>query len=271
MTNDELAARIARAMQARGYAVDKGEGEINIVYVEGMNRDGTRNGNRRNAFDDLRIVITYRNGRPVIAGMWDATTQPGVRFTQHPVADARTLGAAIIDLGQQRCWQVGCHRGQYEALVQRNPAHPVTICRDKNMDYRRDGDRKTTGVYGINQHHGHDAPKSDIGGHSAGCLVTPKIADHAAFMRLVKSDPRHRANNRFVFATTVMPAAWVLDEPKPAAPKPISKKLTAFGALGAAVAAITASLAEHPVLATLVVLIILAALALGAALFWRKV
>lgn len=264
MITDELASRIVRAMTARGYTIDKGEGEVNIVYVEGMNPDGSRNANRPNAFDDLRVTFSYQGGKPVVSGLWEATTQPGKRFTEHPVAAARALGAAIIVHGQQRCWQVGLHRQSYEALVQ--TGGPVTICRDKNMDYRRDGDRQTTGFYGINQHHGGDAPKGDIGGHSAGCLVTPKVRDHQAFMRIVKSDPRYRADRKFVFATTVMPAAW-LDHPRP---KDVAKKTTLLGAIGAAAVAAAAFLADHPAVLAVVVLGIFATLAVTALLYTRK-
>lgn len=221
MTQDELAARIVRAMTARGYVIDKGFGEINIVYVEGMDMDGSKNANRPNAYDDLRILISFRDDKPFIVGMWHATTQTGVRLRDNPVSGARALGSAIITLGQQRCWTVDLHSGKYEALCQR--AAVCSVHRDANKDSRRDGDQITTGWYGINQHHGGDSPRENIGGHSAGCLVTPKVKDHETFMRLVKTDPRYRVNPGragFVFRTTVMPADWVLQEyPKPVAEK----------------------------------------------------
>ena len=38
----DLAHLVVAAMERKGYQVDRGPGELNIVYVEGMNPDGTR-------------------------------------------------------------------------------------------------------------------------------------------------------------------------------------------------------------------------------------
>src|SRR4051812_33149900 len=111
----DFAHRIYDTMKARGFVFDEGAGQINIVYVEGCNGDGTPNQNRPNAFDDVRLVLRMEAGQPKIINWWGATTQPGTLLTQNPVADARTKGAAIIETGQQRAWQVGLHRGQYES------------------------------------------------------------------------------------------------------------------------------------------------------------
>jgi hypothetical protein len=214
-----LAARIVAAAEKRGARIDRGPGELNIVYVEGVEPDGTPNANRSNAFDDVRYVIGFRDGAPQIIGAWEATTQTGRLYTENPVEDARALGAAIIALGQQRCWQFGLHRG-YEALVQSGGA--ISVDRDKNKNYVRD-DLVTTGWYGINQHHAFDAPRDDIGSHSAGCMVGRTVAGHHEFMALVKSDPRYRADPKFVFATTVitaddLPAVGTSLKPTPTVP-----------------------------------------------------
>jgi len=201
-----FADRIVRAMMARNYVLAVAPDTVNIVYVEGCNLDGTQNYNRPNAFDDARIVLVFENGVPVIKGVWDATTQTGKKYTLDPVPGARDKGAAIIELGQQRCWQVGKHRG-YEALAQTGAV--VVVARDLNKDFRRDNDRHTTGFYGINQHHGANAPQDDIGGHSAGCLVGRTVAGHKEFMKIVKTDPRYLADKKYVFRTTVMPFEWV--------------------------------------------------------------
>lgn len=199
-----LAAKIVVAMNKANIPTDTAPGEVNIVYIEGLNRDGTSNANRDNAFDDLRCVIGFENGTPRLLGAWEATTQPGTRYTQTPI---NNLGAAIIKLGQQRAWQVGSHRGDHEALVQ--TGGEVTVYRDGNKNYRRD-DRTTTGWYGINQHWGYDQPVTDIGGSSAGCLVGRTKQGHRDFMAIVKSDPRYRTNHSFIFSTTILTAAQVL-------------------------------------------------------------
>lgn len=198
-------SRIVRSMERRNYAVNRKPGEINIVYLEGADEDGTPNNDGPNEFNDRRIVITFRNDEPVIVGNWEATCEPGRRYTEHPLPGV--AGAARIAFGQYRAWQVGVHRNHHEALVQTGGV--VTVCRDVNKDYERDGDRRTTGFYGINQHHGYDCPQDDIRTASAGCLVGRTVAGHRAFMALVKSDPRYLRDKRFVFATTIMPAEWV--------------------------------------------------------------
>lgn len=198
---------VLAAMVARKDPVDKGDDVINIVYVEGVNTDGTPNQNRRNAFDDARIILRVgSDGIPKIIGIWESTIETGEFFTYNPIAEDGA-GAARIIFGYQECWQVGLHRG-YEALVQ--TGGPCSVARDKNMDFSRDGDLVTTGWYGINQHHGFNAPRDNIGRNSAGCLVGRMIKGHEEFMALVKSDKRYKNDHKFVFGTTVLKASEVL-------------------------------------------------------------
>ena len=200
-----LAARIVRVMEERGHRLDKGDGEINIVYVEGLSPDGTPNRNEPNRFNDLRLILRFVGGRPEIVRSWEATTEPGRYYTDHPL---NTQGAARIALGQHLgAWQVGVHRESHEALVQTGAA--LTVCRDTNRDFKRDGDVRDTGFFGINQHWGYDAPTDDIGKASAGCLVGRTTEGHREFMDLVKSDRRYRADHQFHFSTTVLTAVDV--------------------------------------------------------------
>ena len=189
--------------------IDCGEGEINIVYLEGADVDGTPNDNEPNEFNDRRILIRFEQGAPKIVGNWQATTEPGRHYTLRPLPGVD--GAARIALGQFRAWQIGIHHAGkpsgHEALVQTGGA--VTVCRDVNKDYERAGDRKTTGWYGINQHWGYDFPEDDIRTSSAGCLVGRTRQGHREFMAIVKSDPRYRNDQGFVFTTTVIPGEWV--------------------------------------------------------------
>lgn len=205
----DTAARIIRALERRKAVVHRKPGEVNIVYVEGAtfeddaagNTHYRKNGNKPNLWNDVRVVLVFEDGKPVIHSWWQATTEPGHRYTKTPINAA---GAARIKLGQQKVWQTGLHRG-YDALVQTGAA--VVVTRDANKDYKRDGDKTTTGFYGINQHHGHDAPEDDVGPHSAGCLVGKDKEGHWEFMRLIRTDPRYKANSRYVFDTTVIEAA----------------------------------------------------------------
>jgi predicted chitinase len=176
----DLAHHIIAAMERKGYQIDRGPNEINIVYVEGMNADGSPNDNEANKWNDLRLLIRFEGGEPRIIGKWAATTEPGRYYTEHPLSPG---GAARIEFGQYRAWQVGIHRGDHEALVQTG-GH-VTVCRDENRDNLRTGDPRQTGDFGINQHWGYDLASVDKA--SAGCLVGQSKIGHREFMALVKT------------------------------------------------------------------------------------
>lgn len=200
LSGGDLAARIVQYMRQKRFQVFTGPGERNIVYVEGMDPDGSLNADPPNQFNDLRLVIECVDGRPAIIGRWEATTEPGSHYTNNPM---NPRGAARIRFGQYRAWQVGQH-GQsnpHEALVQ---AAPLTVHRDANRDFQRPGDQEDTGLFGINQHWGYDLPRQDIGEASAGCLVGRTREGHREFIRLVKQDPRYRASSSFLFSTTVI-------------------------------------------------------------------
>ena len=199
----DLAHLVVAAMERKGYQVDRGPGELNIVYVEGMNPDGTPNADEANKWNDLRLVIRFEGGVPKIVGEWAATTEPGRYWTENPMSP---LGAARIEFGQYKSWQVGMHRNNHEALVQ--TGGEVTVCRDLNKDGQRTGDKRQTGEFGINQHWGYDLPEVEKA--SAGCLVGQSKDGHRQFMALVKSDPRYQANRKYVFAAAILPESEVL-------------------------------------------------------------
>ena len=75
-----LGDRVIRYMESKKYKIYRGEGEINIMYVEGMNEDGSGNDNEGNKFNDRRLVIAFKDGKPEIGGNWDATVNPGVAY-----------------------------------------------------------------------------------------------------------------------------------------------------------------------------------------------
>jgi hypothetical protein len=208
-TPDSLAGRLVRAMQAAGYWLCRHPDCVNIVYVEGLDEDGTPNVDAPNEFNDLRLVLRVnRAGNPEIAEVWEATTEPGRYYTLVEKLDPR--GAARIAFGQYKAWSVGTHMAgrpsAHEALVQ---TAPIRVFRDLNADFERTGDEVFTGLFGVNQHWGFDLPRSDIGRGSAGCLVGRTKAGHRAFMALCKADPRYAASNGYRFVTTVLNAAEV--------------------------------------------------------------
>lgn len=196
--------RVVAYMLGRGYWICRHGECFNIVYLEGVNPDGTLNDDRVNVFNDLRVVFSIGSeGAPKIVALWDATTEPGIYWTQHPM---NANGAARIAFNQYKAWVVGTHlagtSSAHEALVQ---VEPVTVHRDLNRDYQRTGDALDTGLFGINQHWGYDAPKDNLGNTSAGCLVGRTKDGHREFMQLMKSDPRYQANAAYRFIATIVP------------------------------------------------------------------
>ena len=197
-----LAERIIAYCEDKQYQIDRNPGEKNIIYIEGMNPDGTLNEDQLNVWNDLRIVIEFKNDKPEIIGCWQATTEPGRYYVVNPI---NSNGAARIAFGQYRAWQLGTHGNAdpHEALIQ--TGGPVTVHRDKNRDGSRAGDMVESGYFGINQHWGGDSPESDIGRWSAGCQVGRTRQGHREFMKIVKSDPRFLNNNRYVFSSIIIP------------------------------------------------------------------
>jgi hypothetical protein len=200
---NDLAGRIIKYMQKKNYHISTKPGEYNIVYVEGINADGTENNDAPNQFNDRRLVIEIISSIPKIVGNWEATTEPGRKLTLTPLDPyPRKYGAARIKFGQYKAWQVGPHKNQPKALIQ---VKSVTVHRDKNKDFVRTGDELDTGLFGINQHHADNAPRHDIGLWSAGCLVGRLKAEHERFMELVMQDSRYKDNKKYIFLTTIIP------------------------------------------------------------------
>lgn len=187
-------------MQKKGYQIATGNDEYNIVYVEGMNGDGTLNSDLPNQFNDRRMVIEFVDGKPKLVGNWEATTEPGYHYTNRPM---NPKGAARIAFGQYKAWRVGIHGNSepHEALVQ---VAPIKVHRDANKDMRRTGDKTDEGIFGINQHWGYDCPHTNIGLASAGCLVGRTRSGHREFMKLIKQDIRYRLDNNYLFMTTII-------------------------------------------------------------------
>ncbi len=199
--SNDLASRIVKYMQSKNYTIFTEPKEYNIVYVEGMNEDGSLNDDAPNEFNDRRIVIEVVDGVPQIVNHWQATTEPGSHYTYNPV---NPEGAARIQFGQYKAWSVGMHGGAepHEALIQ---VDDITVCRDFNQDFKRTGDKLDRGLFQVDQHWGYDAPVNDIKNASAGCLVGRRREGHREFMAIIKSDRRYRTNSNYVFYTTVIP------------------------------------------------------------------
>jgi hypothetical protein len=175
----------------------------NIVYVEGMNPDGSLNADKANQWNDRRIVFRIAsNGRPEMLVNDQATTEPGSHYTWHPL---NPNGAARIAFGQYKAWAVGLHKGTQPALVQREK---LRLHRDLNKDgFRSSSDPIDIGkTFGINQHSTRPGtPPEFVDSYSAGCLVGRRWAWHMSFLNIVKQDERYRQNRGYLFISTVIP------------------------------------------------------------------
>lgn len=199
---NDLAGKILKYMQQHEYHIFIGKKYFNIIYIEGMNLDGSLNKDRPNEFNDLRLVIEIVDGTPTIVDKWAATTEPGGHYTYYPMNER---GAARINFGQYQAWQVGIHGNAepHEALVQ---TKIINVSRDFNKDFSRIGDKQESGIIGLNQHWGYDLPLNNVHNSSAGCLVGRSREGHRQFMQIIKQDKRYQANNAYTFTSTILPA-----------------------------------------------------------------
>lgn len=201
-SSDDFAARVVRAMETLHFPVDRGSGELNIVYVQGADVDGTPNANRPNAFDDCRLLIGFEAGLPKLVGAWEATTHPGKYWTQNRMNPA---GAFHIALGPQEVWQ----HGEYHDAPALRQVKDVRGTRDDNADMSTVGDAEDVGQFGVHHHGGYDYPKDDLGRSSAGCQVGRSVSGHARFMALLQTDPRYKTDPKRIWRSTVLTAAQV--------------------------------------------------------------
>ncbi len=200
VSGNDLAGPIAKRMLALGYVLVRHPDCVNIVYLEGVDVDGRANGNKPNAFNDVRAVLRFDAAGVPSVTTWLATTEPGRTFTNIP---ENVLGAARIAFNDFKAWRVGDHPGMPKnlALIQRAD---IAVHRDLNKDFQREGDFVDVGQHGINQHWGYDYSEDDIRDASAGCLVGRTTKGHREFMAMVKGDPRFLASSSFMFRTAVL-------------------------------------------------------------------
>ena len=176
---DVTLENILAAMRRKGYVIHEQPYKLNIV--------GVRTLARPNTFDDT-INVFYKD----TAGNWvltqsPATTEPGAYYLKQPM---NVKGTAIVAPGQYlKSHQIGLHRGQYTALVQRGP---ITVVRDADKDDRIDLDTGTpeTGLFGINIHRSKSSGTgATVDQFSAGCQVFASSTD---FARFIEQCQRHR-------------------------------------------------------------------------------
>jgi len=167
------------------------EGEMNLNLF-GIRKAETRAGK----FDDV-IGCAWQERGVWHLEEWPATTDPGAYYLEHPL---NVDGAAILARGHHPgAWQIGRHRGKYEALVQ--TAGPVRVWRDSNKDAILDWGHGlgTPGWYGINIHRaGARGRTNDVGRFSAGCQVLQVADDLKRLLQLYMASS-HRYGKRISY------------------------------------------------------------------------
>lgn len=89
-------------MERKSYRLDRGPGEVNIIYVEGLNPDGTANDDAANKWNDLRLVLRFEGGDPKIAGSRVATTEPGRYYVDNPIKPPALRGSSSANIAPGR-------------------------------------------------------------------------------------------------------------------------------------------------------------------------
>lgn len=180
--------------ERKGYAYfTKGDYNLNIIGIRDL-REGIV---QRDNFNDA-LVCTYKINGKWYKDIWSISTDPGLKMLGAPMNSA---GTAILVPGQYRgAYQIGLHKGQYQALTQKKP---VKVFRDRNKDNKLDFNSSTIqeGMFGINIHGSMNAnlsatmdpnkvnptwESSIVGSWSAGCQVFKNAKDYAEFMTLCR-------------------------------------------------------------------------------------
>ena len=162
-------------LRLKGYQLNEKPYELNIVGVR-------HNSTIHNKFDDLLYVFWKNNARKWEGKYFTITTDPGTFWLNNP---ENPKGTAILKEGQYS-YQLGLHKGEYEALVQQKP---VTVFRDydRNAILDFNNGKQESGFFGINIHRANAVGKTKtIDKYSAGCQVFEDASDFANFLILSK-------------------------------------------------------------------------------------
>ena len=173
---------------------ESGEYNLNIIGIRNRNH-------KANSFDD-RMCVVFKDEQGWITRTWECTTEPGKYWLENPT---RVEGTAILVPGQYRSvWKIDKHKGQYDALCQRNGT--VKTYRDSNKDDIVDLDVQsiTEGYYGINIHKAGSA-STQVDKWSAGCQVFSHSKDFEEFMSICYA-ARNKWGNAFTYT--------LIDEPE---------------------------------------------------------
>ena len=188
--NKATKADFSKILVNKGYAYfTKGKYNLNIIGIRNASNSVT------NKFDDV-IVVEYIDMYGVKSReIFAATTDPGITSMTKPVS---YKGCAILVPGQYRgCYQLGKHKGKYEALVQRKP---VKVYRDNNHDETYDYNPISIdeGVFGINIHKA-GLESTVINNWSAGCQVVASASNLVILVAVAKKQIAYTGCKSFTY------------------------------------------------------------------------
>lgn len=180
---------IIKQAESLGYKVDKRPYKLNLIGIRNSKATSQK------YFDD-KIAYFYYDDRGNITGkIAVGTTDPSVYWLENPM---NIKGAAILKSGEYKdAWQIGLHRGEYKALVQRKP---VTVIRDADRNaYINYLAPTQTGIYGINIHRASLSKNvPEIDRYSAGCQVFQNAQDFASMLSMAERS-REKYGNTFSY------------------------------------------------------------------------
>ena len=170
-----------KAYTKRGWKpFTKGDYNLNIIGIRA-------NDNKANTFNDL-ICLLYKVNDKWTLKKYDATTDPGLYYREHPI---NVNGTAILKDGCYRnSFGIGLHHGKYRCLVQ---IKPLALWRNNNKNSTLDFNGKTTNE--MAEIHIHRATASGVSKYvdkwSAGCQVIASSSDYAEFMRIIDTSTKY--------------------------------------------------------------------------------
>jgi hypothetical protein len=184
--------KIKSILRQNGFRLFTRPYELNIVGIRSASVIPNR-------FDDEIHVFYKTAGAVWHYHIYKVTTDPGTFWLRNPLLPQ---GTAILAQGQYvNAYEIGLHRGQYPALVQRKP---VAVLRDYDRDATLDffNGIKRNEFAGINIHRASSQGTTKfIDKYSAGCQVFENAGDFSEFMQFCE---RHRKLYGNMFTYTLI-------------------------------------------------------------------
>ncbi len=186
---------LAKIEEEYGFKVfDDGPYDLNIIGVRNLE-------NNANQYDDKLHVCYLSEDGKWREDIFQVSTDPGRYWLEKE--DYKACAVYAHPQQARGAYQLGKHRGKYEALVQ---LRPVLYWRDGNKDSKADYGA-TNGndghvfkdVIGLNIHRSSIHDSDEVNKYSAGCIVFSKMDEYKTFMKLVHKQKETMGFHTFTF------------------------------------------------------------------------